>query len=121
MISSPATMIEQAIRADVDPLSGSSDYKRLASAFPAKTSMIFYAKQSSQLKTIYDLFRSGNFPPASPGAGFPGADPAAIAIDFTKLPPFTVIEKYLRGSGGYVLPDENGAVIVSFSLRDKTP
>ena len=121
MIASPATMIEQAIRADNDPLSASSDYKRLASAFPAKASMISYAKQSSQLKTVYDLLRSGNFPPAAPGAGFPGADANPVPIDFTKLPPFEVIEKYLRPSGGYVVPDENGAVMVGFSLRDKTP
>ena len=83
--------------------------------------MISFAKQSSQLKTVYDLLRSGTFPPSAPGAGFPGADANLVPIDFKKLPPFEVIEKYLRPSGGYVVPDENGAVMVGFSLRDKTP
>ena len=65
--------------------------------------------------------RSGAFPPAAPGAGFPGADAQGpIPLDFKKLPPFEAIEKYLFSSGSYIIPDKNGAVFVGFSPKKAT-
>ena len=121
MIGVPDTLIEQAIRGDVEPLSGSADYKRLASGFPASSSSISYNKQSTQVRFLYDLLRSGAFPPAAPGAGFPGADAQGpVPLDFKKLPPFEAIEKYLFSSGSYIIPDKNGAVFVGFSPKKAT-
>ncbi|MEE3284158.1 MAG: hypothetical protein VX311_06210, partial [Planctomycetota bacterium] len=103
---------------DVEPLSGSADYKRMATFFPAQASSIGYSKGNAQIGSVYQLIRSGNFPPSPPGAGFPGADAQGpVAIDFKKLPPFTVIEKYLLSSGSYIIPDKNGAVMVTFSPK----
>ncbi len=121
MIGIPDTLIEQAIRGDVEPLSGSAEYKRLASGFPASSSSISYSRQSTQVRFLYDLLRSGAFPPGAPGAGFPGADAQGpIPLDFKKLPPFETIEKYMLSSGGYIIPDKNGAVYVGFSPRKTT-
>jgi hypothetical protein len=36
-----------------------------------------------------------------------------------KLPDFEVLKKYLRASGGYTVPDEHGALSVSFTLKDQ--
>ena len=118
MIGIPETLLEQALRGDVEPLSATADYKRMAASFPAQASWIGYSKQNTSIRSVYQLIRSGAFPPAPPGAGFPGADvQGTISIDFKKLPPFSVIEKYLLPSGSYIIPDKNGAVMVSFSPR----
>ena len=118
MIGVPETLLEQAIRGDVEPLSGSVDYKRMATFFPAQASSIGYSKGNAQIGSVYQLIRSGNFPPTPPGAGFPGADAQGpVSIDFKKLPPFNVIEKYLLSSGSYIVPDKNGAVMVTFSPK----
>jgi hypothetical protein len=39
-------------------------------------------------------------------------------IDVKKLPPFEVLEKYLRPSGSYAVPDKKGALFVSFQLKE---
>ncbi len=116
IVGVPVTLLEQAIRGDVEPLSASADYKRMAANFPAEASSIGYAQQSNQLRSLYDMVRAGNFPPTPPGAGFPGAS-EPFPIDFKKLPPYSVVEKYLLSSGSYIIPDKNGAVYVSFTPK----
>jgi hypothetical protein len=104
------TLLEQVIRdTDTDSLADSKEYKTIASHFPAQTSMIGYQNQSSQLQAVYELFRSGG------ASGFLGG----LDIDFSKLPPFETIEKYLPASGSYAVPDERGALFVSFSLPNQ--
>ena len=117
MVGVPVTLLEQALRGDVEPLSASADYKRLAASFPAQASSIGYSRQNTQLRTIYELFRKGGFPGASPGAGFPGAGGGGFPVDLKKLPPFSVVQKYLLPSGSYIIPDKNGAVLVSFTPK----
>ncbi|GIS59171.1 MAG: hypothetical protein CM1200mP2_13960 [Planctomycetaceae bacterium] len=119
MIGVPDTLIEQAIRGDVEPLSGSADYKRLASGFPASSSSISTTSRAhrSVFSTTAPL---GAFPPA-PRCGFPGGPcPGTLPLDFKKLPPFEAIEKYLFSSGSYIIPDKNGAVFVGFSPKKAT-
>ena len=111
------TLLEQALRGDVEPLSASADYKQLAASFPAQASSIGYSRQNMQLRTIYELFRKDGFPGASPGAGFPGAGGGGFPVDLKKLPPFSVVQKYLLPSGSYIIPDKNGAVLVSFTPK----
>ena len=114
MLAMPGTLLEQVIRGDVKPLAQSAEYKQLATAFPAKSSVISFGKSDSQMKSVYDLIKGGGLPlPPEAGAN-------ALPLDFTKLPPFESIKKYLQPSGSYVIPDENGVVFVSFSLRAKS-
>ena len=117
MIGIPETLLEQALRGDVEPLSASADYKRLAASFPAQASSIGYSQQNTQLGTLYQMLRTGNLPGAPPGAGFPGAGGGGFPIDLKKLPPFSVVQKYLLSTGSYIIPDKNGAVMVSFSPK----
>lgn len=114
MLAMPGTLLEQIIRGDVKPLSESAEYKQLATAFPTRTSVISFGKSDSQMKSVYDLIKGGGLPlPPNAGAN-------ALPLDFTKLPPFETIKKYLQPSGTYIIPDENGVVIVGFSLRPKS-
>ena len=36
-----------------------------------------------------------------------------------KLPDYEVLKKYMRASGGYVVPDKKGAFWVSFTLKEQ--
>lgn len=107
MIASDVTMVEEAVRANYgnNTLANSADYKKYASRFPAKTSMISFAKQETQIKSVYEMFRT---------TGIPGIP---IELDFSKLPPFEKIQKYFAASGGYAIPDENGFTSITFSLK----
>ena len=108
MIASDVAMLEQVIRADKEQesLSESAAYRKIARKFPEKTSILSYQHQNPQFKAVYDLVSSGQA-----GLSFQG-------LDFTKLPPFSAIAKYLPAAGSYAVPDKHGALIVSFRLRD---
>jgi hypothetical protein len=101
-------LLEQAAKADdkSKSLADSPAFKRIAAKFPKKTSVIAFDRGSTQLKTIYEQVRSG-------------ALGKAASIDFTKLPPFSAVEKYLHASGSYAVPDKRGVYMESFSLRKK--
>lgn len=109
MIASDVTMLEEAVRANYgnNSLANSAEYKKYASRFPAKTSMISFARQETQIKAIYRMLRSGGVPAAA----------IPIEIDFSKLPPFEKIKQYFAATGGYTIPDENGFTTISFSLK----
>lgn len=100
------TILEQTLRQgrDANPLSDTTEYKRVARHFPAKTSMLSFARQETQIKAIYEMLRSGQI----------GQD--VQGVDFEKLPPFEEVQKYLPLSGGYAVPDKQGALFVNFSL-----
>ena len=100
------TVLEQMLREgrNGSPLGESTEYKRVARHFPAKTSMLSFARQETQVKALYEMLRSGQI----------GQD--VQGVDFEKLPPFEQVQKYLPVSGSYTVPDRQGALFVSFSL-----
>jgi hypothetical protein len=85
-------------------LADSDEYKRFAKFIPSKTSMLGFQRSDVQLKLGYNLMKK------SEQETVPG-------IDFSKLPPFEVIAKYLLPSASYVVPDKKGAKTVSFTLK----
>ena len=108
MISSDVTLLEQILLADRtnETLADTKEFKRFAKFFPEKTSMLSFQKQNVQLKTAYDMLRSGDL-------GQNVED-----VDFSKLPPFDVIKKYLKPSGSYTEPNERGVIFTGFQLKD---
>ncbi len=107
MLASDVTTIEQIVRGDSDrqSLVDSDDYRKITRHFPSKTSVLAYQKQQLKIKQNYERLRSVENNKLIPG------------IDFTKLPPFVVVQKYLQSSGSYIIPDRRGVSFVSFSLR----
>ncbi len=98
--------LEEVLRSKAGkPLADSKQYQRVAGHFPPQASLVLYQDQRDQLRASYEAVRSGES-----DSGVPG-------IDGTKLPPFEDVERYLLNSGTYAVPDENGALIVSFSLK----
>lgn len=110
MIATDVKALEQVMRGagDREPLAESPEYKKIAARFPAQTSMISFQRQDAQLKAFYDLLKSERSSELFGGN---------VEIDFSKLPPFETIRKYLPPSGSYMEPDRRGLRIISFSLK----
>jgi hypothetical protein len=103
VVATDVAMLEQMIRGDVDSLKGSSDFQKIMQHVPDRVSAITYQKPESQLRQVYDLLRSGAVPIPN--------------IDLSILPEFDAVRKYLPTAGAYYVPDKNGALGVSFSLK----
>jgi hypothetical protein len=120
MFSTDVSRLEQVILGDKDrkPLADSAKYKKLAQHFPKETSIQWYQEQEGQMKSLYEMFRSGKAPEAIAATPF-----AKIieGIDFKKLPEFDAIKKYLPPSGSYGVPHANGAMFVTFTLKTASP
>jgi hypothetical protein len=100
-------LLEQYLRDDQDaqPLANSSDYRRVASHFPSRTSILSFQRPAAQLKPYYETFRNGEL------------DAVITEIDFSKLPEFEQIAKYFNLTGSYAVPDDDGALFVNFGLH----
>ncbi|MCX7419847.1 MAG: hypothetical protein NT013_09960 [Planctomycetia bacterium] len=109
LFSNDVTAVEAMLRGDTDgdALVDSSAYKQIAEHLPAKTSIVSFSKQDSQIETLWEAARSGQL-----GAAFPD-------LDFSKLPDFDAVKKYLQPSGSYTVPEKKGVLFVSFSTKSK--
>ncbi|MBA3312430.1 MAG: hypothetical protein H0T47_03930, partial [Planctomycetaceae bacterium] len=98
--------MEEILRGGVGtPLAETEDYKKVAHFIPDEVAMLGFQDQRDQLKAMYEALKSGQVSGQLQG------------FDLSTLPPFEDIAKYLRQTGSYAVPDENGALIVSFSLK----
>lgn len=98
--------LEGMLRTESQPsLADSPSYRKIAKHFPAKVSMIAFQRSDAQLKTVYEMLRNAD-------------EDFVEGLDTKKLPPFEVLQKYLRPSGSYTVPDKKGALTVSFQLRE---
>lgn len=106
--------LEQAVRNDDDvrPLSESEEFQAVAQHFPEGALVVSFTRPASQYQRLYESLRAGEA-----ADSFPGMDELFSRIDFSKLPPFEVIEKYMAPTGGYWVGDENGVFMEQFSLH----
>lgn len=113
MFTTDVKQLEQVIRRDPDAkkLADTPEYKRIAAHFPDKTSSVGFQRENADMKALYEALKSGN---AEFLLGRVLSD-----IDFSRLPEFEVISKYLRPSGSFMIPDERGLLMQSFTLRNK--
>ncbi len=113
MIGVGGVQLEQAVRNDDDvrPLSESEDFKAVAEHFEEGALAVVYSQPAEGYRRMYDMLRNGKAVES-----FPGMDELFSKIDFAKLPPFEVVEKYMAPTGGYWIGDENGVYMESFSL-----
>lgn len=111
MFADNVTLLEKVIRGggEADKLADTAAYKQIAAHFPEKTSAVGYQKENVDFKKLYEAIRSGN-------AEFLIGD-AFSDIDFTELPKFDEIRGFMPPSGSFMVPDERGLVIQSFTLK----
>ncbi len=111
MIGMDVTILEQVILGDADAgkLSDSAAYQSIAKYFPAETSAVTYTESDADVKTAYEFVKSGN-------SGFMLGE-AFEEIDFSQLPDFETIAKFLPPRGSYMVPDEQGYFLQSFTPK----
>jgi Protein of unknown function (DUF3352) len=110
VITNDTAMLEGMLRSETAgtaSLAESAAYKQIAKHFPAKASMITFQKSDNQFKQMYDLVKSAENQDFLDG------------IDLGKLPPFEVLQKYLRANGSYTVPDKEGALTIGFQLKEE--
>lgn len=114
LVAVGGNQLEQAVRNDNDvrPLADSDDFKAVSGHFPDGALAVTFSRPAEQYRRLYDMLRDGD------GAeSFPGMEDLFSEIDFTKLPTFDVIEKYMGPTGGYWVGDENGVLMEQFTLK----
>lgn len=109
MFSNDVTAVELMLRGDTDgnALVDSPEYKTIAEHLPAKSSIVSFSRSDSQVEALWEMAKSGQA-----GAFIP-------QIDFTKLPDFDTVKKYLTPNGSYSVPDKKGVLFVSFGTKKK--
>lgn len=114
LISIGGNQLEQALRAndDLRPLSESDDFKQVSEHFREGALAVSFSRPALQYRRMYDMVRDGDA-----AENFPGMEDLFAKIDFSKLPSFDVIEKYMAPIGGSWVGDENGVLMESFSLK----
>ncbi|MFK7819707.1 MAG: hypothetical protein AB8G99_13390 [Planctomycetaceae bacterium] len=112
MFSTDVKLVEQLARGGEESLVDSAAYKRVAAEFPAKAMALTFIDVKSSYKSMYESFRDGD-----PAEMFPGMGEMLENIDFSKLPKFDVLAKYMLPSGGYTVTDDRGAYSQTFTLK----
>jgi hypothetical protein len=109
MFSNDVTTIEHMLRGDVDgdTLVDSAEYKTIAAHLPAKTSIVSFSRSDSQVEALWEMAKGGQAALFLP------------QIDFSKLPDFDSVKKYLTPNGSYSVPDKKGVLFVSFGTKKK--
>lgn len=113
LIGVGGVQLEQAVRNDDDlrPLSESEEFKKVAEHYEEGALLVAFSRPAESYRRLYEMLRSGEA-----ANSFPGIDEVISRIDFGKLPPFEVVEKYMAPTGGYWIGDENGVFMEQFSL-----
>lgn len=116
LVSVGGSQLEQALRDndDLRPLSESDDFKEVSQHFQEGALAVTFSRPASQYRRVYDMVRDGDA-----AENFPGMEDLFSKIDFSKLPSFDVIEKYMAPTGGFWVGDENGVLMETFSLKGK--
>uniref|UniRef100_A0A7C2P811 DUF3352 domain-containing protein n=1 Tax=Schlesneria paludicola TaxID=360056 RepID=A0A7C2P811_9PLAN len=105
VLTTDPAAIEKRIRGKTAAsLADSPAYKAFAKYLPAKTSLLSFQKQDAQMKAAYEMLKKQG-------------DGQLEGVDLSRLPDFSVIQKYLKPTISYAIPDENGALFVGFSLK----
>lgn len=107
-------VMEQALRNDDDirPLAESEDFQKISQHFPSEVVSVSFSRPAEQYRSLYEMVQSGNA-----AEQFPGMDEIFEQIDFTTLPPFEAISKYLAPAGSFTVVDENGLITEGFALK----
>ena len=110
MFATDVRMLERVLRGvqGRETLADSASYGRVAKRFPPQTASISYSRQDSQFRMLYELLKSGQ-------SGLVFEDLGKL--DFSRLPPFDALKKYMPESGSFMEPDARGLRITSFSLQ----
>lgn len=108
-------LLEQVLLNDSDmkPLSASEDFRKVAEHFPSSALTVQFSRPAEQYRGFYEMLRSGNA-----ADQFPGMDEIFAKLDFTTLPPYESVSRYIKPTGGFTTEDDNGMYMEAFQLKD---
>ncbi|MFN9717479.1 MAG: hypothetical protein ACK58L_02230, partial [Planctomycetota bacterium] len=114
LIGLGGVQLEQAVRNadDVRPLSETEDFQAISQHFAENSVAVTFSRPAETYRSLYEKLQTG-----AAAEMFPGADDFFSRIDFSKLPSFEVIEKYMAPAGGHWVSDENGTMMEAYSLH----
>lgn len=115
LFSMGGSLMEQVLRNndDMRPLAESDEFRSIAAHFPADAVSVTFSRPAQSYRSIYEMVRDG-----AAAENFPGVQDIFEKIDFTKLPPFEMIEKYIQPTGAYSVKDSNGYFMEGFQLKN---
>ncbi len=90
------------------PLTATDEFKTAVKFVPSNISLFSYQNSATQLEEAYENARAGELDGLAEGK-----------LDFSVLPPFETLKKYLAPTVGYYIPDENGCLAVQYILKTK--
>jgi hypothetical protein len=113
MLAIGGNQLEMALRntPDVRPLAKTEGFEAVMAHIPENAVAVSFARPAEQYRSVYEMLRNNEA-----AENFPGMDEMLTLVDFSLLPPFEQIEKYLAPAGGFWVGDENGIMMQSFTL-----
>ena len=108
-------VLESVVRNDSDirPLSESEEFQQVAQHFPSGDVVtVTFSRPAEQYRSFYGMLISGEA-----AAQMQGMDEIFDAIDFSTLPPFETISKYIQPAGGFTTLDDDGFLTEAFYLK----
>ncbi len=105
-LASSQKQLEDALFNKNESLGKSAGFQSVTQKLPAKTSILTYAGNAGQWEASYNNLRDGKFDSFTEGE-----------FDFSVLPPFATVGKYLMPSTSYTVQDEKGCVITQFTNK----
>lgn len=106
LVGSSPDQLKAAIEGTGKALKDSPEFQKSAAEIPEKQAMLSYASAGEGWKQYYEAARSGQYDAVTEGE-----------IDFSTLPPFEVVQKYLTPYISYAVGEEGGAYFEQFGLR----
>ncbi|MEZ6133063.1 MAG: hypothetical protein R3C59_30705 [Planctomycetaceae bacterium] len=115
LVAVGSTLLEQVLRndSDVKPLAETDDFRKVSAFFPANAVSVQFSRPAETYRQFYDMLKSGEV-----AEHFPGNQDWLQRIDFTTLPAFDVIAKYIKPNGAYSVNDDRGLFTEAFQLKD---
>lgn len=114
-----APLLEQILRGGGSSLADDAQFQSVASKFPDQVSTFAYNRPEEQARAVYNTVTSGQFQEALDLAGNAGGAEVpdlSELIDVEKIPEFSVFAKYLTQGGSYSVMEDDGLMIIQFSL-----
>jgi len=106
MLTFDKTLLEQIVRGGDEPLTESPEFQRVSKKFPSETASLGYSRKD-QFKSTYETLRK-----------MAGDEENENDIDYSKLPKYEVLEKYLAPGGSFVAADPKGLFWTTFTLKN---
>ena len=124
LLTTHVELLDKVLESEGKPgLAESPAYQKVAAKFPAETSLISYVRSDEQIRSLYNMVKSGQLAKAlrtqmeqrDEISAFLGG--IVDSLEGKNLPDFDVVKKYFQPSGAYGVMNDKGVKITSFGVK----